>query len=374
MPPPAEAEAVQPLRLRRLLGRLIDIYSPSGKEGDILAFIHGYLKRRGLPVERQEVDEHRCNLLVLPVGAAPRLVMLGHVDTVPAYDLDHFASAETDGRIRGLGAADMKGGCAAMIEAFVAFLEKSGGMPPAALALVVGEEEDGDGAARLIRDHHFPWAVIGEPTDLTPCLSHSGYLEVQVRTRGRRRHASLSSRSENAVAAMLTAILAMTRYLEQAQPEIVYNIRDLFSARAGFVVPERCEAWLDLHLPPSAAIAEVAADLEGIFCQSGGNCNGGQRDFRITTIDAGYSLPHKGPVLETLTAILADRGLPAEPRIFRSHSDANQIWAAGIKPVLLGPGRLEQAHVPEESVSFGKVCQAAAIYHDILTAAAAGRW
>jgi acetylornithine deacetylase len=173
---------------------------------------------------------------------------------------------------------------------------------------------------------------------------------------------------------MLTAILAMTRYLEQAQPDIVYNIRDLFSARAGFVVPERCEAWLDLHLPPSAAIAEVAADLEGIFCQSGGNCNGGQRDFRITTIDAGYSLPHKGPVAETLTAILTARGLPAEPRVFRSHSDANQIWAAGIKPVLLGPGRLEQAHVPEESVSFGKVCQAAAIYHDILTAAAAGRW
>ncbi len=371
---PHPAEAVQPRRLRSLLRRLIDIYSPSGKEGDILAFIYGYLKRRGLPVQRQEVDEHRFNLLVLPAAVAPRLVMLGHVDTVPAYDLDHFASAEADGRIRGLGAADMKGGCAAMIEAFVTFLAKSAEMPPAALALVVGEEEEGDGAARLIRDHHFPWAIIGEPTDLTPCLSHSGYLELQVRTRGKRRHASLSSGHENAVAAMLKAILAMTRYLEEKQPEIVYNIRDLFSARAGFVVPERCEAWLDLHLPPSAAIAEVATDLEALFCDSGGNCKGGERDFRITTIDAGYTLPNKGAVAETLSAILAARGLPSEPRVFRSHSDANQIWAAGIKPILLGPGRLEQAHAPEESVSFQKVCRAAGIYHDILLAAASGRW
>ena len=368
------AEYVQPRRLRSLLGRMIDIYSPSGKEGDLLAFVHGYLKRRGLPVQRQEVDEHRFNLLVLPSGLAPRLVMVGHLDTVPAYDLEHFGCVETEGRIRGLGAADMESGCAAMIEAFVAFMENSGGMPPAALALVVGEEEDGDGAARLIRDFHFPWAVIGEPTDLNPCLSHSGYLELQVRTRGKRRHASLSNRHENAVAAMLNAMLAMTRYLEEKQPEIVYNIRDLFSARAGFVVPDRCEAWLDLHLPPSAPIAEVATDLEAVFCDRCGNCRGGERDFRITTIDAGYVLPNKGPAAETLQTILAARGLPSEPKIFRSHSDANQIWAAGIKPILLGPGRLEQAHVPEESVSFLKVLRAAGIYYDILAAVASDRW
>jgi hypothetical protein len=35
---------------------------------------------------------------------------------------------------------------------------------------------------------------------------------------------------------------------------------------------------------------------------------------------------------------------------------------------------LEQAHAPEESVSFQKVCRAAGIYHDILLAAASGRW
>ena len=66
-----------------------------------------------------------------------------------------------------------------------------------ALALVVGEEEDGDGAVALGREFHFPWAIVGEPTNLQPCLSHYGYLEVQITTRGRRMHASLANKGQN---------------------------------------------------------------------------------------------------------------------------------------------------------------------------------
>jgi acetylornithine deacetylase len=58
-----------------------------------------------------------------------------------------------------------------------------------------------------------------------------------------------------------------------------------------------------------------------------------------------------------------------QPGVFRSHSDANQIWTAGIKPILLGPGSLEMAHIPEESVSFAQVCTAAEIYLDLIRTA-----
>jgi hypothetical protein len=53
---------------------------------------------------------------------------------------------------------------------------------------------------------------------------------------------------------------------------------------------------------------------------------------------------------------------------FPSHSDANLLWAAGVKPILLGPGQLEHAHAPEERVSFPQVLQAAEIYLDLMTA------
>ncbi len=362
------AGTIQPVRLKKLLRRMIDIYSPSGKEVELLDYLHGYLKRQGLSVIRQEVDDRRYNLLVMPGDREVRLALIGHVDTIAAYDLDRYAAEEEGDQIRGLGAADMKGGCSAMVEAYLAAHSAGGGRWPAALALVVGEEEEGDGAERLVEEHYFPWAVIGEPTDLAPCLGHSGYLELQVRTRGKRRHASLANRRENAVEVMLHALLEMTRYLEERRPDVVCNIRDMFSARAGFVVPDRCEAWLDLHLPPTAPVGEIATDLEEIFSDYCRSHPCGEGDFRMTTIDAGYELPEKGPVVEALQASFRQRGQKWQASVFRSHSDANQIWAAGIKPILLGPGRLEMAHIPEEAVSFSQVVSAAEVYYELIRA------
>jgi len=360
-------EIIRPKRLQKLLRKLIDIYSPSGKEEQVLAFLQNYLKKHGLPVQRQDLDGNRYNLLVLPAREMDvQLVFIGHVDTVMAYDLENYGYKEDGNLIMGLGSADMKGGCAAMVEAFVAFRENDLSPVPAALALVVGEEEEGDGTNRLIEEYHFPWAIIGEPTNMRPCLSHYSYLEIQIRTYGKQMHASLASRKQNAIEVMLHSVLQLSQYLDSKRPEVVYNIRDLFSSRTGFVVPDRSEAWLDLHLPPSSPLGEIATDLEEVFNRSWQENPLVNGNFRITTIDAGYELPAKGPIIKALRNVYTRRGIPWEIEVFRSHSDANQLWAAGVKPILLGAGRLENAHIPEESVSFRKVCLAASIYSDIL--------
>ena len=80
-------------------------------------------------------------------------------------------------------------------------------------------------------------------------------------------------------------------------------------------------------------------------------------------MQAGYELPERGPVVSALKASLAGMGRPWLPGAFRSHSDANQLWAAGVKPIILGPGSLEAAHRPEEWVSFGQVLAAAELYY-----------
>jgi len=54
--------------------------------------------------------------------------------------------------------------------------------------------------------------------------------------------------------------------------------------------------------------------------------------------------------------------VPWETQDFRSHSDGNILWGAGVDPIILGPGRLEIAHTPEESVVFAQVVQAAQLY------------
>jgi acetylornithine deacetylase len=357
---------IQPIRLRRLLRRLIDIYSPSGKEEEILAYLHAYLKRNGLPVIRQPVDECRYNLVVVPPDRDVRLGLIGHLDTVVAYDFDHYGCEEQGDLIQGLGAADMKGGCAAMVEAYLSLWQAERSGFPAALALVVGEEEEGDGAERLARDFHFPWALIAEPTDLRPCLSHYGYLEIQLSFRGQRLHASLANRRQNPVQSMLSLLLRMTRYLQKERPEAAYNIRDLLSTRAGFVVADWCEAWIDIHLPPKIPIGDITQDLEGIVSRAQEEHPEVEASIRFTNMHTGYELPEKGPLVEALHDLYAERSLPWAPEPFRSHSDANLLWASGIKPVLLGPGCLDKAHAPDESVSFQQVKAAAELYRDLV--------
>jgi acetylornithine deacetylase len=115
---------IERTRLAHLLRKMINIYSPSGKEGDLVDFLEGWMKRRGLPVMRQKVDAARDNLIIEPDDAEPELVFVGHLDTVEAFDLDRYSYERDGDLVYGLGAADMKGGCAAMIEAFVSLWEQ----------------------------------------------------------------------------------------------------------------------------------------------------------------------------------------------------------------------------------------------------------
>ncbi len=361
---------IQPARLKRLLRRMVDIYSPSGKEEEILDFLWSYCRRRGLPVLRQEVDERRYNLLLVPPDREPKLALVGHLDTVAAYDLDRFGFEQRGQRAWGLGTADMKGGCAAMLEAFTVVWEEMGSRAAACVLLVVGEEEEGDGARVLVEDFHCPWALIGEPTELKACLGQYGYLEMQLSTQGKRVHASLARQVKSPVEAMLEIISGLTRHLGEKKPEVVYNIRDLFSSPCGFAVPERCEAWLDFHMPPELPAGSLMAELEDMISRLKEELKL-EALVRFTTVHGGYRVVERGPVLEALRNICQRQGIPWEPGPFPSHSDASLLWGAGIQTILLGPGSLEQAHSPQEWVYLEQVHKAAEIYLELMRAISA---
>jgi len=343
-------------RLGSLLRDMVDIYSPSWKEEELTDFLYSYLSRAGIHPVRQSVDETRANLLILPEKGAADVFFIGHIDTVPAFDYERFKSDQQDDRISGLGAADMKGGCAAMIEAFCTFAENDGPRFPAALALVVGEEEGGDGILAFLKDFSPSWAIVGEPTNLVPCLGHFGYLELLLKTSGRRVHASLAGPEENAVRTMLELLLKLTQHLNEARGDVVYNIRDVSSSQAGFAVPDLCEASVDLHVPPHFHIGELAVELEEIA----------EGASSLSTIHSGYLLPDKGMVPDILKDSFTRGNLPWNPGLFRSDSDANLLWQEGVKPVILGPGELEKAHTQEECISFSQVVAASRIYLDAL--------
>ena len=360
-------QAIKPDRLRKTFLDLLAIYSPSGKEKDIQLYLEALLSRAGFAVERQEVEKERYNLRVTMGRGEPQLYLVGHVDTVPAWDLEAFGAEEEGDIIRGLGTADMKGGCAAMVEAWLALADALQPIerPPVGLLLVVGEEENGDGSATFLETcRPPPWAVIGEPTGLTACFAHYGYLEAGFVTIGRRSHSSLPELGHNAVESMLRVLLHLWQdlMLDWEKSEIVYSIREMSSSRAGFVVPDRCETWIDLHLQPDKDPALLQEAIRRIASTADRFIPGLDLHIDFDFASSGYNLGTDNPLAHVLPAIYRSLGLPLRLDAFRSHSDGNLFFAAGTKPIILGPGALETAHTPEEQVIFSEVSAAANIY------------
>ncbi len=358
-------KAIDPQRLRSTLMEALDIYSPSGKEEDIQLFFEERLAAAGIPLVRQEVEEGRYNLVATMGKGEPSLYMVGHVDTVTAWDLEDLGPREEDGTIHGLGSADMKGGCAAMVEAWLALSTLPEAQRPAVgLLLVVGEEENGDGSSRFLEECRPEWVVIGEPTGMTACFAHYGYLEAGFVTRGRRIHSSLPELGHNAVESMLRVLLHLARdpLFNRSASGMVYSIRELSSSRAGFVVPDRCEAWIDLHLPPGLDPEGVMEAIRRQAADTGRLVDGLDLEVGFDFASRGYDLGREHLLSELLTDIYPRLDLHLGYDAFRSHSDGNLFHAAGVKPLILGPGSLESAHTPEEQTPFAQVLAAARVY------------
>lgn len=358
--------AINPERLRNMFLDMLAIYSPSGKEEDIQLYLENILTSAGFAVERQLVDDDRYNLRAVMGEGEPRLYLVGHVDTVPAWDLDTFGPQVEGDVIRGLGSADMKGGCAAMVETWLALAEalEPAERPSVGLLLVVGEEENGDGSAVFLESCRPPWVVIGEPTGLAAKFAHYGYLEAGFVTTGLRSHSSLPELGHNAVESMLRVLLLLgsNPLFDRATSEIVYSIREMRSSQAGFVVPDRCETWIDLHLPPDHDPAALQEEIRRIVAGFDRAIPGLDLEVSFDFSSAGYSLDCNNSLEPILRQVYLKLGLPWHTDAFRSHSDGNLFFAAGVQPLILGPGSLETAHTPDEWVLFEEVATAARLY------------
>jgi acetylornithine deacetylase len=144
--------------------------------------------------------------------------------------------------------------------------------------------------------------------------------------------------------------------------EIVYSIREMSSSRAGFVVPDRCEAWIDLHLPPDNDPVALQESIRRIVANAGRFIPGLDLNLDFDFASSGYNLGTDNRLAQILRDISPKLGLELRLDAFRSHSDGNLFFAAGTKPLILGPGSLETAHTPDEQVILAEVAAAARIY------------
>jgi acetylornithine deacetylase len=361
-------------RLEALLTDAVDAYSPSYSEGPAIDVFSDALSLGRIPFRRQDVpgpfeDEERCNLIV-ELGPSPlSLLWVGHLDTIPAQHQDPPTASRDGDRLDGLGAADMKSGCAAIVEALIAL--RASKLPIArglAVGLVVGEEEYGDGAEALIGELSAPLVVLGEPTGLAPCTSHYGYMEVRLEATGTRAHAALPEVGANAIHAMLSWMLRVMESVTErsAHDPISVNPRQIEGGTGLFVVAESCSAMLDLHLPPGTTPDGVLAIIEDARRIAAANHPDCTLRFEQIYWAPGYSHDPIDARLDPLVRAFGSLDRTFVPQPFRSHSDGSQFHQRGSVPVVFGPGRLEQAHVRDEWVSLDETWQAARLYAALL--------
>jgi acetylornithine deacetylase len=346
-----------------ILEQLVRIPSPTGHEQAVAQAIAGWCEEAGLEVDIDEVEPGRPNVIAhWRVGRGPRLLLTGHLDTVPVgegWSRDPFGGEVADGRLYGRGACDMKGGLAAMLGAIVD-LRARGGEPAAdiVLAAVVGEEEDSAGTRALIaRGVEADWAVLAEPTAMALVVANRGLMNYRLVVKGSSVHASSPELGHNAVTAAARLVLELealgddlaTRHHHLFGPPNL-TVGTIHGGTRPYVVPDRCEVEVDRRVNPGETREHVVEELQAAIARTRAHIGWLEVDVEAGPDYLAFEIPEDHELVRLMAAAMAAAELPRRTSAWRAASDAGfLVHTAGIPCVLFGPGDIEQgAHRPDE--------------------------
>ena len=264
--------------LTQLVG--IDSVNPSLVKGaagetEIVAFLQSRLAASGFAthVVHTPGRTDRPSLVAIAPGPAdaPHVVFNGHLDTVGVSGMTDPFSARVEGeQLFGRGAADMKGGVAALVVAAEELVRVSAPVRPV-LALVADEEDASLGSeaviAALTESGIQPSVcLIAEPTDLALARSLRGFAVVKVSFAGRASHSSQPANGINAV----THLGEFMARIAQRAVEVRATGADLMitvvrGGEAPYMIPDYAECLVEVRTVPGQLAAQAAADIETLF-------------------------------------------------------------------------------------------------------------
>lgn len=295
----------------------------------------------------------------------PRVIFAPHTDTVSVVGMtiDPFAAELRDGKIFGRGASDTKGPMAAMLWAL---REMRGEIPALPVEIVfaglMGEEAGQHGAKAFAAETRADFALIGEPTNCDIVHTHKGSAWLTLRTRGRAAHSSRPELGENAIVKMLRLLdfvgtemaAEFATILDPVLGAPTVSIGTITGGTKTNIVPESCEATVDLRIVPAQAVPEFAGLLE---TRLRGVCP-------EVEIALAVSQPlHTDPANPFIRALENAGGKCTGAPWF---CDAAVFAEAGIPAVAAGPGDIAQAHTPDEWIAVEELERGVEFYKKFL--------
>ena len=242
-----------------LLLRMLEIYSPSGREGAISRFLADEMVHLGFEVKVDEVG----NVEGRYGRGEPRILLCGHMDTIEVP-----IEVRKRGKvIFGRGAVDAKSPLAALICGAKRYAEE-GGKGSVTILAVVDEEGKSKGMKHFLSRSRevYDYAIFGEPSGAyAVTVGYKGRLLFKATCRTSPGHASAPQLFENAV---YVAVRLIERLRAMELEWAGVGAKDLFEVptlcvtgiRGGAednTVPSNCEVMVDVRVPPSMTMAEM---------------------------------------------------------------------------------------------------------------------
>jgi succinyl-diaminopimelate desuccinylase len=328
-----------------LTRQLVDIESVSGDEGPIADAVETAL--RALPHLTVERFGHTI-VARTSYGHSERVVLAGHLDTVPVND--NFPGRLEDGILHGLGSCDMKGGDAVILR-LAATLER----PVRDVTYVLYEAEEVDAARnglnKLSQSHPellaADFAILMEPSNAGVEAGCQGTLRVEVRTRGERAHSARSWMGSNAIHAA-GDVLRRLEACDARQPVIdglTYheglNAVLVSGGVAGNVIPDECVVTVNYRFAPDRSEEEALAFVREFF-----------DGYDVTVTD---SAPGALPGLDRPAAkeFVEAVGGQVGPKF--GWTDVARFTTLGVPAVNFGPGDPTYAHKQDEHVAVSEI-------------------
>ncbi len=330
-----------------LTAQLVDIESVSGNEQSLAEAIADAL------ADLPHLSVHRDGNSVVArtgFGRAERVVLAGHIDTVPVHD--NLPSRLDDGLLYGCGSCDMKSGVAVQLRLAA---ELTAAVKDVTYVFYDCEEVEAarNGLLRLTRNSPDllagDFAVLLEPSGGVVEGGCQGTLRADVVARGQRAHSARSWLGSNAIHSA-GGILDVLRGYQARQPAVDglsyhegLNAVGIGGGVAGNVIPDECIVSVNFRFAPDRSADQAAEYVRGLFDGF---------EVRVTDVASGAR-----PGLGQPAAASFVTAIGGQPRAKLGWTDVARFDALGIPAVNYGPGDPQLAHTRNEHVPIAQIEQ-----------------